>query len=528
MTGPADREFAVLPRGYVRDRVVLMNWRMGLRNLTNPETGSPFTEDEISRATQVGSRWWIEAEGIDQMGQLTQRNAIYLSDQGRLERASSEFLLNYHGRQWGESKLPATGASGDVTILAVAGTLVVGSTTVPDDSAYQARDAAGKKYQVFVGGVVPSSGSLVCTIKAMDTGKTTNLVAGDTLTWISRDPNMKPTCVVASDFSGGTDVETDAEFAARMAGNIQHKQAAGNDAHFRKWARGFSNSVEDAYIYPCALNAGSVVIALTAKRTGEGPTQRIPSSALISSATAYLVPPASAVVPARAFVLVVPTVSVDADLGFQLALEKGSSAGWEDVRPFPNNSATLATVQTVTSLTEFTMTCADSALPGQSALATLTAPDAPSLMIWCEAKSKFERLNVQSVEDLGSHAFRVILSSKPKDTVIVYGDVVSPYMARHSIVTASIGTYFDELGPGDLFDVSTDPRGGRCVRFPRYAERRPCKIGQAIATRIIDDMGGSSADALVSYMPTTSPGYPASVSDGPRMLVPGKIGVYPL
>ena len=527
MTGPADREFAVLPRGYVRDRIVLMNWRMGLRNLTNPETGSPFTEDEIARATQVGSRWWIEAEGLDQMGQLTQRNAIYLSDQGRLERASSEFLLNYHGRQWGESKLPATGASGDVTILAVAGTIVVGSTIVPDDSAFQTRDAAGKKYQVFVGGAVPSSGSIVCTLKAVDTGKTTNLKAGDTLTWISRDPNMKPTCVVLSDFSGGTDVETDAEFAARMSGNIQHKQAAGNDAHFRKWARGFSNSVEDAYIYPCALNAGSVVVAITAKRTGEGPTQRIPNAALISSATAYLVPPASAVVPARAFVLVVPTVAVNADLGIQLALEKGSSAGWEDPRPFPNNSTTLATVQTVTSPTDFTFLCADATLPGQAALATLDAPNAPELMVWHSTKSKFEKLQVQSVTDLGSHLFRAVLSNRASFD-LVSGDVISPYMARHSVVTASIVAYFDELGPGDLFDVESDSRGGRCVRFPRYSEQRPCRIGQAIATRIIDDMGGSSADALVSYMPTISPGYPDSVSDGPRMLVSGKIGVYPL
>jgi len=83
----ADREFQVMARGYIRDRVILANFRSGLRSLRNPETGALFTEDEIARATQVGSRWWIEADAIDQLGQLDQRRAIYLSDQIRVERA---------------------------------------------------------------------------------------------------------------------------------------------------------------------------------------------------------------------------------------------------------------------------------------------------------------------------------------------------------------------------------------------------------------------------------------------------------
>ena len=58
------RPFAYVERGQTRDDILMM-FRDGLRQLTNPETGTAFSEDEIAEATQAGSRWWIEAEAID-------------------------------------------------------------------------------------------------------------------------------------------------------------------------------------------------------------------------------------------------------------------------------------------------------------------------------------------------------------------------------------------------------------------------------------------------------------------------------
>jgi hypothetical protein len=526
MTTPADREFKVLSRGYIRDKIILANFRNGLRSLKNPETGILFTEDEIARATQVGSRWWIEADAIDQQGQIEQHRAIYLSDQARMERASTKFLEDFHGELWGEAKLPATGGSGVALVPAVAGTIIVGSTTIPDPAAYQARDAAGKKYQVFIGATTPAGGVASISMAAIDTGSTTNLMPGDKLTWITKDPNMAPTCTVgSSQFVGGSDVETDAQFASRMMGNVRHKQAAGNDAHFRAWGRASSNSVEDCYVYPCALHAGSVVIALTAKRGNvAGPAARIPSAALLASATAYLVPPGSPVVPARAFVLVVPTTAQPSNCVLKLALAKGAQSGWTDVQPFPAYHATTPYVSARVSDTDFTIQCwGDAGLPGGAT--TLTAPDAPAIMLWDSAASVFMPLNVASIEDLGTSAFRVLLASSP-GTVAV-NQFVSPGIGRHALISPAIVDHFDELGPGDLFDVATDPRGGRCVRFPRTDER-PCRLGGGLALRVIEALGGSSADAELDSVSYSTPSYPVSVSDGPYMLVPGQIGVYSL
>lgn len=525
----ADREFQVMPRGHIRDRVILANFRNGLRALRNPETGALFTEDEIARATQVGSRWWIEADAIDQLGQLDQRRAIYLSDQIRVERASTAFLEDFHGALWGEDRLEATGGSGTVNVPAVAGTIIVGSTTIPDPAAYQARDGAGKKYQVFSTVTTPAGDVAAVTMAAIDTGSTTNLHAGDKLTWITRDPSMQPECTVASDFTGGTDTETDAEFADRLMSRARYKQAAGNDPHFRAWARAASNSIEDAYVYPCALHAGTVVVAITQKRGNAlGPLARIPSVSVLATAIAYLTPPGSPVVPSRANVLVVPVQSLSISCKMQLQLARGSASGWTDALPFPAyNAGSMASVTAVASPTDFEITCAsDATLPGQLPLAALHGSDAPAMMLWDEARSRFLPLSITTITDLGGNVFRVQLSAPVAMTVAV-GTRVSPLLARHALVSAALQEYFDELGPGDLFDTSTDPRGTRCVRFPRVIDERGYRVGAVGATRVMEALGGSAADAVAAFSVTT-PTYPVSVSDGPKMLTLGAVGVYAL
>lgn len=531
MTAPVDREFELMARGHVRDRVIMANWRAGLRSQINPETGVLFTEDEIQRATQPGSRWWIEADGIDLLGQGDQRRAAFLADQVDVNRANTAWLEDYHGRLWGKERLAATGGSGTVTVPAEAGTLIVGSSTIPDPAAYQARDAAGNKYQVFSTVETPGTGSATVTMKAINTGSATNLETGDKLTWVTRDPNMGPVATVASNFSGGTNEETDGEFAKRISDDVAKKQAAGNDAHFRAWARSASNSIEDAFIYPCALNAGSTIVAATQKRAGAvGPLARIPSIANLAAAIAYLVPPASVVVPARVFVIVVPCVSEPVDFALQLGLSVGSDAGFADATAWPSYHATRPYVSSYTDKTTFSVTCTgDATLPGVPALSTLTGDDCPSLMFWHSASSSFVELSLSSITDVGGNVYNVVLSEEPEQDIAA-NDIISPLIARHAIISAAVEEYFDELGPGDLFDVSTDPRGTRCRRFPDTLDDFPSRSGGVLAVRIMEALGASASDAVVpSGFPTPStPTYPTAIEDGPSLLTIDTVGVYEL
>ncbi len=529
MTTPADREFQVLRRGAVRD-IILQNFRSGLRNLVNPETGALFTEDEIQRATQPGSRWYLQAQGDDDYAQGEQRRALFMADQIRAERASTSWLEDFHGRLWGLTKLPPTGGSGPASVEAIEGTYIVGSTTLGDPTAYQARDAAGNVYQVWITAkVLAGDTSVEVEIAAVDTGSDTNLETGDKLTWIKKDPNMKAQATVVGDFRGGTDQETDAEFASRVQGTQRHREGAGNDAQTRAWTRQASNAIEDAYVFPCAFHAGTTLIAITQKRGGAtDPKARVPSPPTLAAAIAHMTPPASTVYPRPPHVLVTGVTGEDCNVVLTLALPRGSAAGWTDVTAFPAYHATAPTVTAKASNIDFTITCpGDATLPGQAALATLTGDDAPQMMLWKQNSSEFVSLIITSVEDLGTNQFRVILSAAPSGGVSV-GQIVCPDTARRAIVGQALAAYFDERGPGNLFDIDTDPRGDRCVRFPNPSETRPYRAGAEVAVRVIEALGGSSADAEAPTISKTQPTYPTLLTDGPKMLVLGTAGVYAL
>jgi len=525
---PVDREFAVVARGWLRDRVVLANFREGLRQLLNPETGLPFTESEIQRATQPKSRWYNEAQAIDDYGQSEQRRAIYLADCLRIDRAPTKWLVDFHGRMWGESLLPATGGSGSVLVRGVSGTSVVGSTTLGDPTAHRARDDAGNMYQVLTGATVGADGTVSVQMMATGSGSATNPTEGTTLTWTLRDPSMEPQATVSADFSGGTDRETDAEFASRLLARIRHAQGAGNDSQTRGWTRKSSNAVEDAFVYPCAFHAGSTLIAITQKRgNAVGPLGRFPSAGTLAAAIAHMTPPASAVYPTPPFVLVTPPVSQPANVVLRLEMARGSLSGWTDARPFPSYHAITPYVSAVTSLTDFVITCpGDATLPGQLAGTTLSGANAPAMMLWDRATSRYVRIMATSVQDLGGNTFRVLCSG-PVPALSV-GFVICPDMARRDTVARAVEGYFDALGPGEVIDATGDVRGGRCVRFPLASEEKPFRAGALVATRVIEALGGSSSDAALASLSRTTPDYPAVLTAGPNMITLGTCGLYSL
>jgi hypothetical protein len=525
LSAPVDREFVIRSRGYVRDKIVLANFREGLRNRINPETGAIFTDDEIQRATRPKSRWYIGAQAVDDYDQGEQRRGLFLNDQIRIERASSSWLTDFHGRLEGETYLAATGSSGPVTVQATPGVIVLGSTTIGDPSAYTARDPAGNRYQVFTTETVGVGGTVTVTMVAISTGAATNLLQPTLLTWETRDPSMVATAAIAGDFSGGTDKETDADFASRLAGLRKYRPGAGNDSSMRSWARKASNAIEDAFVYPTALYAGSTLVALTQKRAGvAGPLARVPSAGTLARAIGYLTPPGSVTVPGRALVLVTVVNAEASDGVVRLAMQRGTTGGWSDAQPWPSYHATTPQVTTVTSNTDFRITCpADATLPGALAGATLSGVNAPRLMLWNALRTEFESLAVASVQDLGGNVFRVLLSAPPSFTLALT-QLISPDVARRSLISQAISDYFDELGPGELIDVANDIRGGRCQRFP--ADERPSRAGAVIATRIIDALGGSSADGDLASLSLTSPSLPTIVTNGPNMLTAGRFAVY--
>jgi uncharacterized phage protein gp47/JayE len=507
-----DREFSFFSRGDHRD-LMLAIWRTSLRDLVNPTTGERFTESEIATATAGGGRYYNEADAIDLVLLGEQQRALWLADQVRIDRAGSEWLVGYHGQMWGEAPLPGTGSFGTVTATASAGTIFLGSTTLGDPTAIYGTDPTGLRYQVYTTATTPGGGTVTLTIAAVDTGRATNIDADTVITWANPTPAMQSEATADDDFTGGTNDETNAEFARRLGARIRYKPAAGNNSHFRTWVRAASNAVEDAVVYSCAFHAGSVLVVPVQKRAGNtGPNARIAGLAVLTAARNAVVPVSSPNVPSRAHVVVLPAIAQPANLLLNLSMAAGSSSGWADLSPWPGYSSAVSSVGTVTDSTHFRMH-SDTTLP------TTT----PHLMRWNATTSRFESLTVTSVTSAGGGNYDVVLSVAA--TVLV-GDYISPDTSKRVLIATAIESYFDERGPGEVVDLATDERAHRAYRFPEPNEELPQRAGSTVTTKIGDTLGLALADSELISASSTTPAVPANPILGPAQMTIGKVAIY--
>lgn len=546
MTAPDEREFILFQRGHVRDRILLAHFRNRIRSMTNPDTGQPFTEDEIARATQDGTRFFIEADAIDLYGQSQQARAAFWADQVDPRRAASGMLYDLHGRLWlGEnSQLPAVGAGGTVRWPATVGSLFVGDSTLGSLSAFVATDANGRRYQCLTTVTANSSGYADLTMRAVDGGVLTNLDPATSLRASANPPggaqaNGTVQAQIGNSavgLSGGFDAETDGEYSERIEERYRYRPASGNGAHFVAWARQATVAVESTFVYACALHAGSTLVAVLQKRNKpaiSGPNARIPAASVLADVTGYLVPPNSPVVPERVYVQVLLTVPEAVDMVMQLTMPAGLGGGWLDAEPWPSPAAPSnpalidrALVGAVTDQTHFVLNLPTGvgSLPG--GVSVLSGNNAPSLMQWVAAKSRFERLQVQSVTDSGSGNFAVVLSGPPTNTIAT-GVAISPYTDRHDVAANALEDYFDQLGAGELVSAS-DARYARAARYPAPNQAKPQRVGLVAVSAVVDALGGAASDGELPYLSQTLPSVPTDPMDGPSLLVLGRVNMYAL
>jgi uncharacterized phage protein gp47/JayE len=528
VTAPTEREFVVYARGEVRE-LILANYRNGLRTKTDPDTSDLFTEDTIRLVTQEGSRFYVWADSVDLALLGAGKRAEYLAQQISHDRASSAFLKSRHAPLWGEEFLPGFSSTGTVLATGTAGTTWVGSTDLPDALATTGTDPAGNRYQVYITGVADADGNAELTLASIDTGDEVNIAVGTKITWTNPPPGSAPTAeVITEDFDGGSPAEDDAAFSARLGARIAHKPAAGNDAQFRAWAREASVAVEDAFIYPTAFNAGSVLVVPVQKRgSSTSPTARIPNATVLTAVTERVVPPASPVVPPHVRVMVVAPVPATTDVALLLSLLKGSSVGWADADPFPpwpNGAVDFVEITLVTTQLNVRV---DTGTAGQLPGGVAGPLTGVSLMVWKATTGGFEVLDVASVADLGGGIYRIILNA-PASFTLALGDLISPLTLRHSAIALGARNYFDSLGPGEVVNLSSDPRGVSAFRRPPPSEEFPARAGQAIITDISEALGSALADAQLDQITVAVPTVPSDPSDGPELIVIGKLAVYPL
>lgn len=517
---PAETFFPTDARGAARGKF-LASFRYGLRALTNPDTKLPFTDAEIALATNEKSDAYRRADALDIVLFSMQQRGLYLSQQWDPRRANTSMLQNVHGYLWDLQYLAESGGSGTIVAKCNPLTTFVGSTTFGDPTALKLTDPGQKTYQVlFTKQAGISDTEVELSVAALDGGAATNLVAGTKLTWTNPPLGALGQPVVLTDFAGGGAKETDRQFAERILRRIRHKPGAGNRAQFRQWAEESSrNAVQSAFVYSCAFNAGSVLVAVVQRRGAvAGPTGGTPSVGTLATVTEYLV-----VVPEHVHVVVTGWTPVATDMVLEVSMPVGIDAGWADLQPWPKT--TLGAPATITGLNigadplTFRLD-ANGVLP--------TSATQPQIMLWDDTRSRWEKLFVASTFHVGGGIYHVTLSQLPAKTLAL-DDVVSPYTARAEALALAIEAFFDSLGPGQIVDVtplSADPRRPRAARFPPPNEEYPMEAGTDILTFIKDAFGTGITSLVLSSNTNPTPGLPTDPVNGPERIVAGKISVY--
>jgi hypothetical protein len=508
-----DREFPAYERGEIRE-TILNQWRASLRELGVDEV-------TIRRATMPKSFNWVEAESIDLIGQGFQKRGDFLAQQVNPERSASPFLYNFHARLAGFSPLAAAGGAGFVTATGDPGATYIGSTFIGDTSATQAVDEGGNRYQVFITGTVPALGTVLLAMQAIDTGRVTNIAAGTELQWVNPPIGSAPTAVVTGDdFRGGIPKETDQEFISRLMDVRRSRPKAGNPSHVRFWGRTASNAIDDVFVYPCAINSGTMLVSIVQKRSGgTGPNARQPTFAVLSLATGYLVPPTAPEMPGDPHVVVTGFTGERCNMVPRLGMRYASAGGWRDQTPWPAYNGAAVTV---------------SVAMGQSSfrIETATAPPVgvtPRLMIWNDDTTAFEELNVSSVVlTTPPNTYTVTLAAPHAGKTIELGDYISPDTLRRADIGLAVQDYFDTLGPGEVVDLNLDVRGARAFRRVEPEIRSGYFAGSRVLEYLREELGVSLIREELSIVAPASPALPVSVSLGPSMLVPGMVGVYAL
>jgi hypothetical protein len=189
----------------------------------------------------------------------------------------------------------------------------------------------------------------------------------------------------------------------------------------------------------------------------------------------------------------------------------GPGGGWLDANPFPVYAAHgYADVTAVSSSTIFTVNSDIPPVPGVTRICWLSPVD------WTLYKATV-------IGTSGSGPYTITIDSPFVN--IAPGHLISPQAQNSSTYFNTILNSFATLGPGQKTNL-----GGllpRALRHPYTNTSWPSDINASML-RALSDVGEEVLDVSFKYRTFTTPNIPTSITQGPYILTPQYIGLYPL
>lgn len=179
--------------------------------------------------------------------------------------------LDYRGQEHGVARLPATKATGQVTITGQ------DAVEVPEGTLFSTQ--SGVQFET-VASVIIADGTATVNIEAVEAGKDGNVLAG---TIIVIPVNIPGVTGVTNEnqTAGGTEAESDTAFLDRILDKVRLPATSGNAYHYKQWAKEVPG-VGDAQVTPLWDGPGTVKVVLL------DANKQAPSQAIVNDVAKYI------------------------------------------------------------------------------------------------------------------------------------------------------------------------------------------------------------------------------------------------
>lgn len=247
----------------------------------------------VRAGTEVYAR---AAMGAAAVAQLTQ-GLSWVRDQIFPDTADTEHLERWTGL-YGLARNGPTAATGSITITGIFGTAIpLGQRAIHED---------GTIYETTAIATIPGPGTVNVAAEAVTLGTVGNKSAGDAVTLQSPPAGADTDAELATDFSGGSDTETDAALRSRVLARMRSGDGGGTLADYERWALEVDGVfVADALRW--RRGPGTVTVAIYEEGAGGN---RVPATGVLTAAQAAI----EALRPAAAEVDVIAATEVTQDV----------------------------------------------------------------------------------------------------------------------------------------------------------------------------------------------------------------------
>jgi hypothetical protein len=391
-------------------------------------------------------------------------NAVTIANGVSRATATGPALDDWAARE-GTVRQPPAGAAGAV----LASTSSSGSLVFAGD--VLVHPSTGQRYAVRTTGTYQNGAEI--PVGGIDVGPQTNRTAGTVLNWIAPRPGCNSTAIVAtaaddSGLSGGSLLESDDELRARLDYIAAHPPASGNDSEYQEdVAKTPLLAVQQCFTYPAVKGPGSIGVAFALRPSQPG-ANRIPNPTQIAQALVFV----SGLMPVDDGIYALTVLGVATTVVLKVLWAFGASA-WADAPQWPPYFASPNLVSAAVPAGG-TITASNFRLTSPSLTSTTGPSVGQSVGFFDLANGAFRRKKILTVTPISATQFDVTIdtTSGVSDASFVpaLGAPCCPWSDSLATVIPAVQSYFDGLGPGEMFDNFFDPglRQRRSPSSPQY------------------------------------------------------------